>query len=260
MTGRFLSWRWIVGVMGACLLQNAVPAAYAASANFQVKPAAVNIGLFFGGARLTVTGKVPRGAVVVMEILGKTTEEDLMRKGKEWELWMNMGEVDVDGAPSLFLVKSSSPGAVTGSGAGAKWGYGALEKRISFKGRPKSFSKDRLFKEFIRLKESQGVYGVASEGVALNASGTDYSTAKAVFQIPTRVAPGTYRVCLYAIRNGQVVLQQSVPLQVTMVGVPAFLASMARVHMVLYGFMAVLIAMSAGLLTGVIFKKKAGHH
>jgi hypothetical protein len=260
MADRFGQGRWVVGLVAGFLLMGIPPLGWAASDNLQIRPSAVKIGVFFAGARLTVSGEIPRGSDAVIEILGKTSVEDLMRKGKRWELWMNVGEVDVQGAPSFYLLQSSRPEPIAASSAHPRWGYEALKQKISFGALFKESTDERLFREFIRLKKSQGVYGVDPQGVTLTPSNDGRNRAEAVFTIPPRVVPGTYRVCLFAVQNGRVVQRQCAPLQVKVIGFPAFLASMARTHMVLYGFMAVFIAMGAGLLTGVIFKKKGGHH
>jgi hypothetical protein len=260
MADRFGNGRRLVGILAGFLLMGATPLAWASPHTLQIKPSVVKIGIFFAGSRLVVSGEIPRGCDAVMEILGRTSVEDLMRKGKHWELWMNVGEVDVRGAPNFYLLKSSNPQLIATSGTKPQWGYPALRHRISFGASFNESTDDRLFQEFVRLKESQGVYGVDPQGVSLTPSHDGRDRAKAVFSIPTRVVPGTYRVCVFAVRNGRVVQQQCAPLQVQVIGFPGFLASMARTHMVLYGFMAVFIAMGAGLLTGVIFKKKGGHH
>jgi len=44
----------------------------------------------------------------VIEITGQTAAEHLMRKGRRSGLWMNVGEVEVEGAPSLYLAASTT--------------------------------------------------------------------------------------------------------------------------------------------------------
>ncbi len=260
MVDRFGSWRWIAGLLAAWVLQGVTPSVWAAPGALQVNPSVVDMDIFYGGVDLTVKGEVPRGCDAVIAILGRTSKEDLMRKGKRLELWMNVGEVVVRGAPNLYLLRSNSLSAVADVDLEAQWGYRALKKQITFSTKLKVSHGDELFHEFIRLKESQEVYGVYPHGVTITPAGPGRNTAQAVFPIPTRVVPGTYRVYLFAVRDGLVVQRQSVPLQVRVVGLPAFLDSFARNHALLYGVMAVLIAMGAGLLSGVIFKKKGGHH
>jgi hypothetical protein len=66
-----------------------------------VVPNKIRIGVFFDGAEISVSAKIPKDCEAVVVVRGKEVEEDLMRKGRRWELWMNVGEIDVDGAPCL---------------------------------------------------------------------------------------------------------------------------------------------------------------
>lgn len=256
MLHRLAANRWISVLLGALLLQGLSPLVGAASADFKVHPDKIYITSFFSGERLVVSGEVPKGAEVVIEVIGKVSEQELMRKGKRWDLWMNVGEVDVEGAPSMYVAASSNPDSLLSSVADSSWGYRALAKKVSFKGQLNAVTLPQLFHEFIRLKESQGLYGVYPGAVKLSPAGADSNLAEAAFRLPTRIAPGSYQVCLTAVRNGQSVQRQCVPLEVMMIGFPAFLSSLARNSSILYGFLAVAIAMVTGLLTGVIFKKK----
>ena len=58
-----------------------------------------------------------------------------MRKGRRGGLWMNVGEVEVQGAPSVYLAASTSAALLKDPPAGAVWGYPALKQQIQFAGR-----------------------------------------------------------------------------------------------------------------------------
>ena len=256
MVERFRISRWILILLGALLLQVLSPLVRAASLDLRVTPDPIHIGSFFSGKKLMVSAEVPEGAEVVIEVIGKVSEQELMRKGKRWDLWMNVGEVDVQGAPSMYLAASSNPKSLLPPAADSSWGYEALAEKVSFKDQLKAVTSSELFHEFIRLKQGQGLYNIHPGEVKLSPAGDDHELAEALFWLPTRIAPGTYQVCLTALGKAQTVQKQCVPLEVAMVGLPAFLSSLARDSEALYGILAVVIAMATGLLTGVIFKKK----
>ncbi|MGO9531585.1 MAG: TIGR02186 family protein, partial [Syntrophobacteraceae bacterium] len=62
-----------------------------------------------------------------------------------------------------------------------------------------------------------------------------------------------------AIRNGEVIARAEQPLTVNLVGFPALLAQLAFGHAALYGILATLIALLAGLAVGLIFQGKGAH-
>ena len=96
--------------VAALLLAAAFPALAAdAPIGLKVTPPVVEIGTFFNGRTVAVSGTIPADAEAVVEITGPSTAEDLMRKGRRGGLWMNVGEIAVENAPSLYLAASTDP-------------------------------------------------------------------------------------------------------------------------------------------------------
>ena len=97
------------GVLALGTLLYLVPSSAACNSlqTLFVVPNAIKIGAFFHGAEVSVSAKVPEGCDAIVEVIGKEVEEDLMRKGRRWDLWMNVGEIDIEGAPCLYLVMST---------------------------------------------------------------------------------------------------------------------------------------------------------
>jgi hypothetical protein len=68
--------------------------------NLQITPPSIEIGGFFNGVEVTVSDVIPLDSEAALEVIGKVREQDLMRKGRRWELWMNVREIDIMSAPS----------------------------------------------------------------------------------------------------------------------------------------------------------------
>jgi hypothetical protein len=224
------------------------------SQTFSVTPSILKIDSFFGGAEVSVSAELPKGCEAVIEVTGEKVEEDLMRKGRRWDLWMNVGEIDIDGAPYLYLLKSSAPQLI---GAGNRpWGYEALLQGVAFKGRFKTGDKPELFREFVQLKEGQGLYGIFPGAVKISPLNSTRSMAQVSFRLPSRIPEGIYRVCLSVIQDGQTVERRCIPFKVVMKGLPAFLVSLASQHSAIYGVLSIFVAVAGGLLSGVLFKTR----
>jgi len=226
------------------------------AANIRITPATLKIHGFFGGSILRVSGEIPAGTEAVIEVIGKTAEQELMRKGRRWDLWMNVGEIDISGVPGFYLVASSAPRLLSASKTDTPWGYGLWRRRVRFRGTFKQGEEALIFKEFLQLKEGHGLYGRFPGAVEVAAAGRGRAQARASFPINTRIAPGTYRVRVTAVRGWQVVQRTQVPWQVEMVGTPAFLTFLALQRPVLYGILALGLAAVVGFLSGVLFKRK----
>ena len=77
---------------------------------------------------------------------------------------------------------------------------------------------------------------------------------------PYQAPPGIYTVDVLAVRDGNVVDHASTHLEVKSTGMVKALSKMAFDQAGLYGIMAVVIALLAGLAVGAIFKKGGGSH
>ena len=248
--------RWGLHGLGILwLLIMSSPLCYAAQ-KISVTPRTVNINSFFGGADVSVSAEIPQGCEAVIEVTGKKLEEDLMRKGRRWDLWMNVGEIDIDGAPCLYLLMSSAPRLLdTGN---PNWGYKALSRGISFKGRFKTGEKPELFREFVQLKEGHGLYGVFPGAIKITPLTPTRSMVRASFHLPTRVPQGVHRVCLTVVRDGHPVERGCIPFTVVLAGLPAFLSFLASQRVVFYGILSVAVAVAGGFLSGTLFKMRRG--
>jgi len=225
----------------------------------QVWPDVVEIGAFFNGHDVKISGKIPSGAQAVVEITGPAAAEHLMRKGRRGGLWMNVGELEVQGAPSLYLAASTSPPLLKNPPAGAVWGYPALKQQIQFAGQVKPEERDRFLDQFFQLKESEEIYGAFPGGLKVKEGPQNLQTLTGRIPLPTKVKPGAYRVCLMVVQGDQVIGQQCRDLKVVMVGFPAMLASLAYGHGATYGILAVVIAIVTGFAMGYLFKGGGGH-
>jgi uncharacterized protein (TIGR02186 family) len=246
----------IAGLVLGLLLAGVLPAQ---AAGLAVSPATVPIGAFFSGQTVTVSGAIPAGAQAVLEVMGASAEEPFMRKGRRGGLWMNVGEILVREVPSLYLVMSTAKELLIAPPPSATWGYQALKQRLTFTGRIEAGEREEFMGQFLRLKESEHIYASWPGALKLGAAAGGESKVTASFPLPTNTRPGTYKVCLSVIQDGRVVSHNCADLTVTMVGFPAWLASLAYQHGAAYGVLAVVIAIVTGFAMGFLFKGGGGH-
>jgi hypothetical protein len=230
-----------------------------------VEPPIVTAGLFYHGKTVRVSGTVPAGHEVAIVISGKDTLVDLKLKGKVGGvLWSNVGDVTIEDVPSLYLV-ATSPGLRRFLDANviesASIGYRAVESKCRLSPARGAEEDQRIFGEFVRLKEKQKLFGVTESGVALAAGSSGDLDCAADFFIPPDVPVGNFDVQLLAFdRYGETALASAV-LTVVKVGPAATISAMARERGLLYGVLSVIVALLAGVLAGVVFghRSKGGH-
>jgi hypothetical protein len=141
---------------------------------------------------------------------------------------------------------------------GSTWGLKSLTKDITLAGVPDKET-DKFLEQFLELKQSEELYAALPGGLKLTPAADGRLEVRGKFWLPANVKPEEYKVCLTAIRDGQAVGQQCAPLAVQMIGFPALLMSLAFEHGLLYGILAVVIAIFTGFLMGYLFKGGGGH-
>jgi len=255
------STRKTIVLLLACLSALAISApAREASAALSVLPDRVEIGTFYRGCRVAVSAVIPAGAEAVVEVVGQAPPQKLLRKGRRGGLWMNVGETEVTGAPSLYLAMSTNSELLSESPLDSPWGYGALAHEVTFSGKLSDEEQANLLREFIRLKESEKLFGMFPGGLTLSPAADGQWNVSGTFFLPSTVKPDTYKVSLSVVRAGTIVARSHEELTVAMVGFPAMLWKLAWNHGVIYGIVAVVIALLTGFVTGYVFKKGAGGH
>ena len=227
-------------------------------------PEAVNIGAFFNGTAVYVSGDVSRDAEVVVRLSGMGRDVALKKKGKVLGLlWMNLGSITIHNAPSLYLVYISADLETTARTQPDKWedlgfGFAALKKKVDISSAEGDGAE--IFREFLKLKESEGLYAIEPGKVTYGEGESGGKSFEAVVQIPPRLTPGKYLVETFAVKDGFVEASTKTELQVKQVGLPAFISGLAFKRGALYGLLATIIAIAAGLLMGVLFKGEKGAH
>jgi uncharacterized protein (TIGR02186 family) len=246
--------------LGLLAAMVAIPAAgEIQSDTLHVKPSRVDIGAFFQGAEITLKGALPPGAAAVVEIQGTTIQQKLLRKGRRWGLWMTVGEIEVDHAPNLYLVLSSTPAIPELNDGQTPWGLATLKSQIHFRGTLEEREKDRFFKEFLELKMSEGLYAFLPGAIKVSPVSGEGRVFTGNFRLPAKTPPGDYQVRLSLIKDSRLANRQTARLEVRMVGFPSLFASLAYEYAALYGLLAVVIAIATGFIMGFLFKGKAEH-
>jgi uncharacterized protein (TIGR02186 family) len=247
--GVFLMVFWVCGLLPAI--------SGAADGDLLLNPTSISIGSFFQGAELQVTTVIPGNAEAVIEVRGPQREEHLVRKGRRWGMWMNAGDLTISDIPSLYFYAATNQALTTMPSA--PWGYAALERQSHIMGAVQPEGEAFFFKQFIILKESEGMYRSGSDGVTTEPGLEGTKKLTKVFWLPARVPPGVYQVFLRVVQDGGTVVEKQQEFKIAKVGLPSLVSIMAHEHAVLYGVVAVIIALITGFLMGFFFKSKGAH-
>lgn len=238
---------------GVLTLLLAVPCA--AEPSLQLSPSRVEVNLFFRGAGLVATGTVQRDCQIVLTLEGERRAAAYRRKDRRGPLWVSTGSVVFNTPPGLYMVAASSDSAdLVRQLEAAGEGFGALRRSVAIEQSPPG-DDGSVFDEFLRLKIQRGFYAVRPGSVALSGRDDAFAVFRAEFRVPPAVRPGTYRATLYCFNEHTLVSETVQSISVEKTGLVRMLSNVAFQHGGLYGIVSVLVALAAGLVVGMIFRK-----
>lgn len=212
----------------------------------------------YDGTMLQVSGEVPAGSEVALRLIGAPEALHLREKGKVFGLlWMNIGTLEFQNVPKIYLVAASKGFEELGD-AGAALRIEGLRDTITQDHVSTTQGLDAVY-ELLRLKVQDGLYAESAQKIGLseNKDGTRSFTTN--LSVPSALSPGQYTLEAVALRNGDVLGTTSVPVRAQLIGLPAWLSHMAFDNGLLYGILATAIAVLSGLAIGMVFQSKGAH-
>lgn len=230
----------------------------------RVEPNHVLMGASYNGVKVSISGEIPLDTEALVRVIGSMENSTFKKKGRALGLlWMNLGKVVFHRIPSVFLLYPSKALKEFSLRERQQWlrlglGLDALKERVDIT--PASEDKSTLFQEFVKLKQTWGLYGTWENAVCYKRTRKSMKSFTATLALPSDLPHGVYKVEAFAIRDGVIIARASELIKAQEVGLPAFLSSLAFRHGTLYGVISVLVAILAGLLTRVIFKGGKGVH
>jgi uncharacterized protein (TIGR02186 family) len=225
----------------------------------------IEIGLSYKGDEIHFFGVSPvKDSDLIIRLTAEKSEEvKLSVKGRVGPFWMTVKQYDVTDAPFMYKLHSTKPVEQIVSPETARQldlGYTAVQKKMQMhlaRGEAAPEDAEMVFKGLVKIKEEANLYNIVSDPKRLEvAEGRLY---KHYFRFPPAATEGRYVVESFAFVQGQLVGYGKDVIEIKKVGLESWLTSVSQNHPVFFGIMAVLIAMGAGLLVGMIFKK-GGHH
>ncbi|MHA1559366.1 MAG: TIGR02186 family protein [Alphaproteobacteria bacterium] len=228
--------------------------AYSQSVVVALSTDRVEIASNFTGANVTVFGAVDDAssfANVPVEIIvvlrGEPEAVTARRKERTLGLWINRAEVDLLDMPIFYALQSTRPVfeiANADTLDALNLGLASVVGRAA--------NNEAEFAEaVVRLREEAGLY-YENVGVVDLLAGSIFQTR---FELPANVPVGSYAVGVYLFQSGQLVANSETPIEVTKTGAEQFIFDASRDAPWFYGIGIVLIAVLAGWVGGVLFRR-----
>lgn len=226
----------------------------------------VNIGLMYSGDYIHFVGGVPDPSADVIVKLTSTENVPLSVncKGRVAIVWMSVKQFTVTGLPLLYKIHSTKPidqilSRELAAELGIAYdGYDVLKDQMKLelvRGEAEEDDRDRVFEGVLRLKEETNLYNIDENRIEI----TGGKLFKHEFRFPSAATEGVYKAESYVFIQGKLFGKGVDEIKIQKTGIEAAFTHMAFNQPVLYGIMAVFVALGMGLLVGFIFKKGGGH-
>ncbi|MEQ9333776.1 TIGR02186 family protein [Thalassobaculum sp.] len=208
----------------------------------------------FTGAELLLFGAIEGEGQIVVVVTGPRQAMTVRRKDRLAGIWMNTESMTFQNVPSFYAVAATGMLDEVDPDVRVRqeMGLDHLNLRPMLRDRDTPVATIRAFREgLVRNQVRHGLYS-ASAGRILVLSDRLFRTR---VSFPANVVTGIYTVSVYYIRNGSPVHAQTTPLRVSKIGIGAYVFRFAHTNSAAYGVFAILVAVLAGWLAAVIFRK-----
>jgi uncharacterized protein (TIGR02186 family) len=217
----------------------------------------------YRGSFITVFGVNPdrrgRGDIVVV-VRGPTEGVTVMRKTRVFGLLINGDPVRFSEAPSFFAVLSNRElrDIATPQSIYRYQLDPAASAQLS-SGVPAGADPSAYRAALVRLRRSQGLYQTYTATPTLEERGglTLYQGGlfRAVVRLPANAPIAQYYADAYVFREGRLISSQRIPIGIVRVGIERRIHDLATRASFLYGVFVVMIALGAGWLAAVLFRR-----
>lgn len=229
-----------------------------------ISPEEVMIGATYNGKDLDVTGEIAADEEAVVQIIGTDSEAEFKLTGKVGGLfWMTVAHLSISEVPSSYLMYLPKQVSSWRDQKDARWAalnmdFTALQEKVKIEPEPED--KAEVFGEFLKLKANDGLYQIVENGVSYGAESNGKKQFRAHIHIPAKIPVASYKVVVTRLKNGTVAGVEDGEFHMKEVGFPALISHLAFNRSLLFGVLAVMIAIFAGLFMGLLFRDKGGAH
>jgi uncharacterized protein (TIGR02186 family) len=222
-----------------------------------VAPAQIAISSSYSGGTVVVFGAVVQKNLVRLRpydvaviVTGPRQTIVTRRKGRIAGVWVNQESSTFYNVPSFLGVLSNRPlKDIAGADVLRRQGIGL--KNALFDGGVRPDSEDPFLVNFINIRSQQRLFDERSGGVTF----LSQTAFRAEIPLPDNVPIGDYQIDLKLFQNGEMLGEAMASFTVVKIGVEDFVVNAATNHTLLYGVTVVSMALMAGWLASIVFRR-----
>lgn len=213
----------------------------------------INIDTQFRGADILLFGARNDAGDIVVVVRGPKNSYMVRKREKVAGIWVNRQQVQFDNINSFYAIASSRPlSSLQNEELLSNLMLGVENMPLAaLNQEPITITIAEFENALLSQKQHSNLYSKFPQDLTFMGE----ILFKITLHFPESISRGTYTAETYLINNGQLIAMQSTPISVKKVGADAFIADAAHEHPALYGLTAIALAILAGWIAGLVFRK-----
>jgi uncharacterized protein (TIGR02186 family) len=206
----------------------------------------------YGAVRRTDPGPEPEGKLdILITVTGPLEPVVVRRKERHFGIWTNGPSVEVDAAPSFYVVASSGGFRETITWTDDLRFRVGLDYAITLIDAPAWVDNREEYRLAVaRVREAEGLYSVLPNSVRI-IENTLFETR---VELPADLIEGDYTARVFLVRDRRVLDVFTDTIEVRRAPLGRFIYLAAREHAALYGAASLALALAAGWLASAFFR------
>ncbi len=187
---------------------------------------------------------------IIITLRGPPQPLWVRRKERRFGIWMNTEAVRVSRTPSFYAAASTRRlHEILTETERLRWGIG-MDQAVRHVGGHPAIDDTRPFAEaVVRIKEDEGLYARMDGAVRL----MEETLFQTTFTLPANLVEGDYMAEFFLVRERAVIHRGVTTITVQKTGIERWLYNLSREQPIVYGLLAVGLALLAGWLASYAF-------
>lgn len=217
----------------------------------------ISIESTFNGAELLLFGAVEGSRAdkisdIAIVVRGPSDNLIIRRKANVGGLWVNYDAAEIADVPGYYSVVSTRPlEDITKREVLQRHGIGVDNLNLAIEP-PKDRDEAPFRQALMRLQDKQNLYRNDANGVVFVGD----TLFRATVSMPANVPDGVFTTSVYLFQDGDLIHAQTTPLYVSKAGFERLVYNLAHKQPLLYGILAILVAVFAGWAASAIFRQR----
>jgi uncharacterized protein (TIGR02186 family) len=206
----------------------------------------------FAGADVLLFGTTDGPGDVIVVVKGPTADVEVLRKERVGGIWINRKGLGYQNVPAVYMLAASKPlEELLPEDQRAYYQMG-IENIRMVPVDPRDSDSKAFGTALIHAKQKFGLFSDVPARILFIGD----RLFRVNLRVPSTVPTGTYLAEVYLVRDQKVVGAQTTPLVISKIGFGADIYDFAHRHSAAYGVIAILVALFAGWMAHLAFRRR----